>query len=50
MDAPTEVLTKACFKTDEKRHLFLKDIVELPVGHAPRGLAGCFRTIMDKGG
>lgn len=33
--------------TEEKRRLFLKDIVELPVGHVPRGLAECFITNMD---
>jgi hypothetical protein len=33
--------------TDEKRILKLQDIVDLPVGHVPRGLAGAFRSIMD---
>lgn len=36
--------------TDEKRHLLLKDVADLPVGHVPRELAGCFRAILDMGG
>lgn len=35
--------------TDEKRHLLLKDVADLPVGHVPRELAGCFRAILDMG-
>jgi len=36
--------------TDEKRHLKLSDVAGLPVGHVPRGLASCFRSILDIGG
>jgi hypothetical protein len=33
--------------TDDKRHLQLRDVASLPIGHVPRGLAGAFRQIMD---
>ena len=36
--------------TDEKRFLTLKDIVGLPCGHVPRGIAPAFRHILDQGG
>ena len=36
--------------TDDKRHLMLSDIAGLPVGHALRELAPCFRTVLDAGG
>ena len=37
-------------ETDSKRGLFLKDILGLPCGHVPRGLAPSFRAILDAGG
>jgi len=36
--------------TDEKRQLFISDIAGLPIGHVPRELAPCFRSVMDNGG
>lgn len=36
--------------TDEKRQLRLEDVAGLPIGHVPRSMAGCFRTILDAGG
>lgn len=35
--------------TDPKRQLTLADVADLPIGHVPRGLAGCFREILDLG-
>lgn len=36
--------------TDRQRHLKLSDIAGLPIGHAPRVLAGFFRTVLDEDG
>ena len=36
--------------TEHQRHLKLSDIAGLPVGHAPRVLAGFFRTVLDDDG
>jgi hypothetical protein len=38
------------FVTDSKRGLQLKDILGLPCGHVPRGIAPAFRYILDNGG
>lgn len=35
--------------TDAKRHLQLKDIAGLPIGHAPRGLGFVFRQLIERG-
>ncbi|XP_060599394.1 uncharacterized protein LOC132752999 [Ruditapes philippinarum] len=35
--------------TDQKRQLRLRDVAGLPICHVLRGIAGFFRTIMDKG-
>lgn len=36
--------------TDEKRHLYLRDVAGLPCGHVPREIAPCFREVLDEGG
>ena len=36
-------------ETDEKRHLYLKDIAGLPVGHVPWGLSAAFSRLLKDG-
>ncbi len=35
--------------TDAKKHLQLKEVAGLPIGHAPRGLGSAFREIVQSG-
>ena len=49
-DLDTFDASKHDMLTDDKRYLYLSDIVGLPVRHVPRGMTPIFRSVLDDGG